>query len=183
MNNLNIKEMFEELNKLDDEKIHLSELINKINAIYFYGDVEDVYYQNELNEEEGNNTLPEDTIISKEDVSIILNKIKDCNTLFIEARPINHSFLDKYKLDVDDCKNILNQLTVNDYVKSTTSTNSKHFGNNLIIFEPSTIIIEDTVFMNLLIYIKIDLDESTDTSIAVVSFYDTNYRDELPYNL
>ena len=30
---------------IEDNKIHLSKLVNKVDAIYVYDDVEDVYYQ------------------------------------------------------------------------------------------------------------------------------------------
>lgn len=126
---------------MNDDKVHLSTLIDKIDAIYIYDDIEDVYYQNEIDEALGNNSVPVDTIISTSDVESILNKIKNCNRIFIEPRPKNNSFLVDYNLDEKDCKNIINQLSVRDYVKSTTSVNSKHAGDNLVIFEPSLLVV------------------------------------------
>ena len=157
---------------------HLSELINKIDAIYICDDVNDFYYSDELDESANSNTIPQDTIISKSDVENILSKIKKCNSVFVEPRPKNASFISKYNLSSNDCKAILDSLTVDDYIKNTISVNSNNLGDNLIIFEPSTLVINGNQIEGVIIYIKIDMDESTDTSVVAVSFHQTNRKDK-----
>lgn len=169
------------INCVKQDKIHLKDLITEVDSVYICDDVNDFYYTDEeLFEDINGNTIQVDTIISKSDVEDILNKIKACNWLDVEHRPKNFKFIKKYNISPESARNILNQITVNDYVKNTTSRNSKHGGNNLIIFEPKNVNVDGKI-LNLIVYIKIDLDESTDTKAVAVSFHETNHEDLKPY--
>lgn len=120
-------------------------------------------------------------VIDSSDVSAILEKFKLCDRLFIVSRPKNNTFLSKYDLYVDDCLRIIHQLTVEDYYASTKGYNLEHFGHNLIIFEPKNIKIRDIEIPELAVYIKIDLDESSNNCIVAVSFHDIPNQNKLTY--
>ena len=126
-------------------------------------------------------------IIDKSDVQKIINLLRNCNTISYYGR---HRKTNQFARDVNDvlrekdCLDIIHQLTVQDYVANSRSINLSHFGNNIIIFQPDAdwetddgIVIED-----LTIYIKIDVDESTQTAVALVSFHAAEFRNNHPYS-
>lgn len=121
-------------------------------------------------------------VIDKSDVQVFLDKIKKCNRLILAGRPKNTSFLYKYDLYNDDCLNILHQLKVSDYVENRKSFNDSYFGNDLMVFEPSTIVLNGNIFSNLIIYVKIDTSKTSGTDIVAVSLHETNKRDNRAYN-
>lgn len=177
--NYNINESYSEemlLNMTDDELIKLSdedinlitniEILDKLNRL-----IPDKlsHHQKELLY---NEYITYSVKLDSDDIQNILEKIKSCNYVQIVARPKNNNFIDKYDITPDDAKNILNRLTVDDYVDNRKSFSLKHLGNNLIIFNPDHITIKDSQINNIKIYIKIDLDESTNTTAVMVSIHE-----------
>lgn len=108
-------------------------------------------------------------ILDENDIVYLLDKIKKCQKLVIAERPENKNLLNY--LDVEDCLNILKHLNVEDYAYSTKSYNLAHFGNQLIIFKPRNVVVRDKNFGPLTLYIKIDLDESTEEATIALSFH------------
>lgn len=121
----------------------------------------------------------EKIIIDKEDVRVLIDCIKLCTNITIEDRLKNMGFMNKYKLDLNDILNIIKNLTINDYYANTRSVNFNHLGNNLIIFEP--VIKLNNELIQLYIYIKLDIDETTGDTVALVSIHDANKQNTLPY--
>ena len=75
-------------------------------------------------------------------------------------------------MTLSDCLEIIHSLKVEDYYANTYSTNPDHLNNVLIIFAPQVVTLSDgRTFDNLIIYLKIDLDETTDEAIALVSLH------------
>ena len=120
-------------------------------------------------------------ILDQKDVQDFLNKLQKCSKLFYERTTKNSDFINRFDLTPDDILNILKQLTVTDYVENRKSFSVGHLGNNLMIFQPSTIVVENNVFEGLFIYIKIDIDESNGLVCVAVSFHETNKRSKLAY--
>lgn len=119
-------------------------------------------------------------IIDKEDVQDFLNKLKSCYKVFFAERHKNTSFIAKYDLSIEDCISILRSLTVADYYRNTKSINLGKFGNNLIIFEKERVNIKGKL-LNIIIYIKIDVDQTDNTATTIISFHATNDKNDLPY--
>lgn len=112
--------------------------------------------------------------IDKSDVKAFLDMIQSCKRIWIPNRPKNRRFLSKYNIEPNDCMTILKTLTVDDYMYNTKSINLNHFGNNLMVFNTS-VRIED-VPVNIKVYIKIDVDESDNSSVIAISFHEMNMR-------
>ena len=108
--------------------------------------------------------------IDKSDVKAFLDMIQSCKRVWIPNRPKNRKFLSKYNIDADDCISILKTLTVDDYMYNTKSINLNHFGNNLMVFTTSVLI--ETVPVDIIVYIKIDVDESDNSSVVAISFHE-----------
>lgn len=121
-------------------------------------------------------------IIDRPGVLELLNKIQSCSRLFIAGRPKNQAFLDKHNLDTEQCLDIIRQLEVEDFVATTTKGfNLKHFGNQLVIFEPANVCVGELNLGDLTVYIKIDLDESSKDAVVAVSFHETDHPNHKPY--
>lgn len=81
-------------------------------------------------------------IESSADIAEFLNDMKKAPMLFIERSAKNSEFLKLYKtlsgklFDVSTAKELLNQLTVSDYVYTTESDSANYRGDELIVFEP-----------------------------------------------
>lgn len=108
--------------------------------------------------------------IDKSDVKAFLDMIQSCKRVWIPNRPKNRKFLSKYNIDADDCIYILKTLTVDDYMYNTKSINLNHFGNNLMVFTTSVLI--ENVPADITVYIKIDVDESDNSSVVAISFHE-----------
>lgn len=120
-------------------------------------------------------------IISKEEVKNILVKLRACSNINQNDYYKTTKFLKKNNLTLSDCLAIIHDLTVEDYYANTFSTNPDHLDNTLIIFEPEVVSLSDgRKFENLIIYLKIDLDETTNEAIALVSIHNGT-RNKLPY--
>ena len=124
----------------------------------------------------------EKVIIDKKDVEYLLKKFNNASKLIIAQRPKNDSFLEKYDLYIDDCLEIIKQLKVEDYYRSSRDFNLEHFGHNVIIFEPKNITLSSGKQLgDITLYIKIDVSESSDDMIVDISFHQTNKANNLPF--
>ena len=182
------------------KELHLRDVIKSIDTIFIYDDVSDYHYFNKdtsLLEEDEDLTeedeylfysdnmlskLPEEitkTFTSEEllDRLYRINRdiltpeqIQSCKRVWIPNRPKNRKFLSKYNIGADDCISILKTLTVDDYMYNTKSINLNHFGNNLMIFTTSVLI--ENAPVDITVYIKIDVDESDNSSVVAISFHE-----------
>ena len=103
-------------------------------------------------------------------VKAFLDMIQSCKRVWIPNRPKNRKFLSKYNIDADDCISILKTLTVDGYMYNTKCINLNHFGNNLMVFTASVLI--ENVPADITVYIKIDVDESDNSSVVAISFHE-----------
>ena len=122
-------------------------------------------------------------LLDEEDVKNIIDYLKECHRLYIAERPKNESLLRLYDLDVNDCLDIIHELSIADYIANTKNTHYDYLGNNLVIFEPTNIQLSDGRDLgDLIIYVKLDLGlEEGDHSTTAISFHRTNYEDPKPY--
>lgn len=119
--------------------------------------------------------------IPRDVVKIIIDRFKDCTTIHTNNYYETIKFLKENSLTLEDCLEIIHKLKVSDYYKNTISTNPDFAGNNLIIFEPKVVeLFDGRVFKDLIIYLKLDLDETTRDAIALVSIH-KGIRNALPY--
>lgn len=90
--------------------------------------------------------------------------------------------INMYNLKPDDYFEVIRQLKVSDYYKSTRDFNLGHFGNNLMIFQPKNIKLANKKLDNLTIYIKFDVDETDGITVVMISFHNTNKQNNLSYS-
>lgn len=130
-------------------------------------------------------------IESSTDVAEFLNDMKKAPMLFIERSAKNSEFLKLYKtlsgklFDVSTAKELLNQLTVSDYVYTTESDSANYKGDELIVFEPVHDLVSrknGVVLKNVVIYMKIDKTESNEDETVLVSFHSAEFEDDKPYS-
>ena len=125
-------------------------------------------------------------ICSKEDVEKILEMIQTCKSVSYDGQ---HWKTNKFLKDSSgsirkqDCLDILHQLTIEDYVANSRSYNISHIGNHLIIFEPDDNweTSDGTLLQDIKIYVKLDIDESDSSAVALVSMHLAKYSDDYPY--
>lgn len=125
-------------------------------------------------------------ICSKEDVEKILTMIQTCKSVSYDGRHWKtNKFLkdDSGSIRTQDCLDILHQLTIEDYVANSRSYNISHIGNHLIVFEPDDDweTNDGKVLQNLKIYVKLDIDESDQSAVALVSMHIAEHVDDYPY--
>lgn len=123
-------------------------------------------------------------IIDRKDVEKILAQIQNCNSISYEGQ---HWKTNKFLKDAngqlrkDDCLDILHQITVEDYIANSRSFNLNHIGNDVIVFEPDAEweTSDGRVLSDIKVYVKLDVDESDGSAIALISMhqaaYDNNY--------
>lgn len=125
------------------------------------------------------------------DIEEFLNSMKKAPMLFIERSAKNSAFLKLYKtlsgklFDVSTAKELLNQLTVSDYVYTTESDSANYKGDELIVFEPVHDLVSrknGVVLKNVVIYMKIDKTESNEDETVLVSFHSAEFEDDKPYS-
>lgn len=125
------------------------------------------------------------------DIEEFLNSMKKAPMLFIERSAKNSAFLKLYKtlsgklFDVSTAKELLNQLTVSDYVYTTESDSANYKGDELIVFEPVRDLVSrknGVVLKNVVIYMKIDKTESNEDETVLVSFHSAEFEDDKPYS-
>jgi len=126
-------------------------------------------------------------VLSQDDVEKILRMLRQCSSISYENvhRKTNEFARDlEGVLREDDCLDIIHQLTIEDYVASSKSINIGHLGNNIIIFEPDADweTNDGAVLTDLKIYVKLDIDETTKTAVALISFHEASRKDDkYPY--
>ena len=118
-------------------------------------------------------------VANSDDIEHFLSKLKECDDIWVSASLKNRNFAKRYGLKTHDLLSIIKQLKPSDYVENRKSFNLGHLGDNLMIFQPTTIVVKNNIFESLIIYIKIDVDESSGDICAVISFHETNHRNKL----
>ena len=121
--------------------------------------------------------------IDSKDVDYFLSKLKKCTRVNIAPRPKNDDFMNEYDLSENDILNILKQLTIFDYIENRKSINLGHLTNNLMVFQPSSVVVDGKVFKGLYLYIKVDMVSSTDKVWVVISFHETKKKTTLKGSL
>ena len=114
--------------------------------------------------------------LSEEDKRKLIESLKKCKNISYDGRHLktNKFALDsEHNLRVDDCIEILHNLTISDYEENTYSSNGNHLGDNLVVLQPTVKWRTNNgiVFQNLLLYIKLDIDLTDDVTVALVSFH------------
>ena len=118
----------------------------------------------------------------KESVQAVINGFKECTEIHANDYYKTNKFLKANDLTLDDCLEIIHGLKVSDYYKNVRSINNDYAGNNLIIFEPEVIKLSSgKEFKDLTIYLKLDLDATTNEAVALFSVHQGE-RNKLPYN-
>lgn len=110
---------------------------------------------------------------SRKQLRNILQQIKDCDDIYFIGRECYDNFLSKYNLKQRDCRYVIKALNIEDYYKNTRSRNWDYFGNDIIIFRKKDIELPNgNIIKNVLVYIKLDISQSNNDLIAVISFHD-----------
>lgn len=110
---------------------------------------------------------------SRKQLRNILQQIKDCDDIYFISRECYDNFLSKYNLKQRDCRYIIKALNIEDYYKNTRSRNWDYFGNDVIIFRKKDIELPNgNIIKNVSVYIKLDISQSNNDLIAVISFHD-----------
>ena len=123
-----------------------------------------------------NSSAPYDEI--KEYINNIINISKDPNRIkIIEDRDKNYIFKYLYSLNKDKIIEILNSLKIEEFNKKVESTNNKHKGELLYIWNPVRILVnacgeEESIKL----YIKTYINEKKDC-VVVISFHKYNAFD------
>lgn len=110
---------------------------------------------------------------SRKQLRNILQQIKDCDDIYFIGRECYDNFLSKYNLKQRDCRYVIKALNIEDYYKNTRSRNWDYFGNDIIIFRKKDIELPNgNIIKNVLVYIKLDISQSNNDLIAVISFHE-----------
>ena len=110
---------------------------------------------------------------SRKQLRNILQQIKDCDDIYFIGRECYDNFLSKYNLKQRDCRYVIKALNIEDYYKNTRSRNWDYFGNDIIIFRKKDIELPNgNIIKDVSVYIKLDISQSNNDLIAVISFHD-----------
>lgn len=121
--------------------------------------------------------------ISSDEVQNILDGLKNCTKIVKNDYFKTNNFLKTNNLTLDDCIEIIHNLKISDYYANFKSTNEYYLNNTLIVFEPKVVELSDgRKFSNLVLYLKIDLNETTKDAVALVSLH-KGRRGNLPYSV
>lgn len=110
--------------------------------------------------------------IKLSDVQEILDKFRHCNDIYLSGYRKNNEFIKKYGLTNTDILNIIHSLTVNDYKSNTKDIVYPYLGDVLMIFKKHDVQLPQGSNTSIVIYIKLDIDESTDDTIAILSIHE-----------
>lgn len=121
-------------------------------------------------------------VINKEDIEKLIDVFKQCNNIEKANYFKTIRFMKKNNLSDEDCLDIIHNLKSSDYYANTRSIDLDYLGNNLIIFEPKDVELKDGRHLsNIVIYVKLDIDKTTNDTIAMISMHDTDKQNKLPY--
>lgn len=172
----------EQLNQLEEADIHNFtnvELLNRLARIDIDKlSAKQVAYLKQENRKQ--------FLITEEDVKQLIAYLKKCNQISYNGA---HWKTNKFALNSkgefrrEDCLEVIKNLKVSDYVASSRSNNNEFIGNNVIIFEPVVNWKGNNgiVIRKLILYVKLDIDESSGDTVAIISFHDAAYRDNRPF--
>ena len=105
----------------------------------------------------------------------LLGLFKECDRVVIERRKKNLDFMARYDLSKQDILNILHSLKVEDFDSKTKSVNYSHLGNDLVILHPDILIPDEEILVGANLYVKLDVDESTNSAAAFISIHPRQY--------
>lgn len=105
----------------------------------------------------------------------LLGLFKECDRVVIERRKKNLDFIARYDLSKQDILNILHSLKVEDFDSKTKSVNYSHLGNDLVILHPDILIPDEEILVGANLYVKLDIDESTNSAAAFISIHPRQY--------
>lgn len=168
-----------DLKQLKESKIHTFTNLELLGRLYKIVPNKLTVEQKEIVQEE----YKKKVVINRADVQKLLQMFRKCNDL---SMAVYHSKTRKYckdkEITVKDCLYVVHHLTISDYVANTRSINLNHLGNDLIIFEPKNVKLSDGRELgDITVYVKLDVDETDGSTVAMISFHPAAYEDIDPY--
>ena len=132
---------------------------------------------------------------SKKDVKAVLDAMKNCHVFRVWGTEKNNTFYDMIwnkgcELTQKDVRNIIHDLAPSDYSHSKLSTVDDRWNELLMVFgysQPYTFEPRDSSFepfttTGIEIYIKLDVNSETGDGYVVLSFHESEYSMNHPYN-
>lgn len=120
--------------------------------------------------------------IEKEELQVILKRIKECITIsknkivLNDKRSENRKFIEEYNIRGERLKQILMGLEVEDFCQILQNSNEGYEHELLYVFVPKVGLYGiDGVLELVDIYIKINLIEDYQSNVVVISFHRLNY--------
>lgn len=115
--------------------------------------------------------------LTDKDINNLLDMIKRCNSVsydFKHKKTNQFALNDEGELRSKMVLRILRKLTIDDWRYKTRSYNINHLGNTLFVFKPRVDFVDSNGnhHNQVEIYIKLDVDESTKSAVALVSMHD-----------
>lgn len=106
-------------------------------------------------------------------INNFLNKIKNCKRIILDTSLKNDTFMQKYDLDNNDYLQIIKQIDNKDFTKSMYSYQDDRLGHQLIEFIcPNIKIDKFKDAKKLVVYIKLDRNDTTENIVAGVSIHE-----------
>lgn len=115
-------------------------------------------------------------VIGLQDVQNLLDKFKQCNNIYYVGYAKTKEFIYEYKLSDQDLLDIVHSLTVKDYKNNTKNIVYPYLGNVLMVFNKRNVIMPNGESTSIDIYIKLDVDESTNDTVALLSIHEVDYE-------
>ena len=115
--------------------------------------------------------------VTDQDIENLLILINKCNSVSYD---FHHNKTNEFGLDSEGqlrarmILRILRKLTVNDWKYATRSVNWNHLGNTLFVFKPRLDYVDKAGMHHnqVELYIKLDVDETTKSAVALVAMHD-----------
>jgi hypothetical protein len=120
-------------------------------------------------------------IIDEQDVCVLLEKIKKCNTAICLKSAKNKKFAyDKDgRLRTAECLSVLKSLSLDDHVENMYGADDNYFGDQLIVFHKNVdwTLKTGEFLEDVLVYIKLDIDRTDGDCVVLVSFHEAEYEE------
>jgi len=164
----------EELETLSPENVHTFanlELLGRIAKVNY--DALSIQQRELLRKEYGRKLE-----LSDHAVQIILNMLKSCKSISYEGHHFKtNKFRKEFRLTEEDYLAIIQELEVGDFEALSRSFNLNHIGNYIIIFQPKGEweLSNGKVLKDFELYVKLDIDETDGSAIAIISLHKAQY--------